>query len=274
MTPDRSGRPQAEPGLEPGILYLMPASLEQTATPRPWLLEADRQRLAGLRLFYVETPKAARAWLRALPVARPIQTLALRPLPGHGDAATTDWTDWLAPVLGGESAAILPDAGCPGVADPGAGLVAAAHRAGIRVRPLVGPGAILLALMASGLDGQQFAFHGYLPVPTVEREARLAALAAQSARTGATQILIETPFRNAAMLASLLRALPADARLCIAVDLTGAGESVRTMPVAQWRREPATLPRNPAVFLFGCPRTQAGPAPSDQRRRSSAGSRS
>ena len=235
----------------PGRLLLLPAPLEQVESPREWLCEPDRARIATLRRFFVETPKTARAWLRHLPFAVPIRELSIVALPVGEIANTTDWSGWLAPLLVGESAAVLSDAGCPGVADPGAALVAAAHDAGILVEPLIGPSAILLALMGSGLGGQRFAFRGYLPVAPQSREDAIRALAQRAQADEETQILIETPYRNQAMFDSLLRALPGQARLTVAIDLTGATQSIRTQRVDAWRRQPATLARRPAVFLFG-----------------------
>ena len=236
---------------QPGRLLLIPAPLEQASEPRLWLCEPDRVLAASLRRYYVETPKTARIWLKALPTVQPLQSLHLRALP-PGDGRT-DWAEWLAPMAQGETVGLLSDAGCPGVADPGAQLVAAAHAAGIEVRPLIGPSSLLLALMASGLNGQRFSFQGYLPVDRVERRQALESLARRSTADRETVMLIETPYRNQAMVDSLLDALPAGARLCIAVDLTGPGESVRCKPVAAWRRAPPALPRKlPAVFLFLC----------------------
>ncbi len=153
----------------------------------------------------------------------------------------------------GETVGLLSDAGCPGVADPGAQLVAAAHAAGIEVRPLIGPSSLLLALMASGLNGQRFSFQGYLPVDPAERRQAIERLSRRSTAEDETVMLIETPYRNQAMADSLLEALPPASRLCIAIDLTGASETVRCRPVGAWRRAPPVLPRKqPAVFLFLC----------------------
>jgi 16S rRNA (cytidine1402-2'-O)-methyltransferase len=234
-----------------GSLLLIPAPLEQIPEPRPWLCEPDRQLAGSLGRYYVETPKTARLWLKALPCERPLQTLQIRPLPPAD--SKPDWNEWLEPMRQGETVGLLSDAGCPGVADPGARLVAAAHAAGIAVRPLIGPSSLLLALMASGLNGQRFSFQGYLPVDRAERRQAIERLSRRSAAENETVMLIETPYRNQAMADSLLEALPAQSRLCIAVDLTGASEMVRCRPVGAWRQSPPALPRKqPAVFLFLC----------------------
>lgn len=232
-----------------GRLLLIPAPLEQVADPRSWLCEPDRHEVGELRRFYVETAKTARVWLKAVPVTAPLQSLQIRPLP----QTDNDWRDWLAPMLAGESVGLLSDAGCPGVADPGALLVRAAHDAGIEVHPLIGPSSLLLALMASGLNGQRFSFQGYLPVDRIEREQAIERLARRSASERETVLLIETPYRNQAMADSLIGQLPATSRLCIASDLTGRAQSIRCRTVADWRRTATVMPRKlPAVFLFLC----------------------
>ncbi len=243
-----------------GRLILVPAPLEQAPPTRTWLCDPDRELVAGLTRFYVETPKTARAWLKALPVSAPLQSIELHALPSaaapgaHSSrGAAVDWRDWLAPLAAGESVGVMSDAGCPGVADPGAALVQAAHDAGFEVHPLIGPSALLLGLMASGLNGQRFSFQGYLPVERPQRRQEIERLARRSAAERETVLLIETPYRNQAMAEALLEALPADARLCIAADLAGPEESIATRPVNAWRARPPRLPRKlPAVFLFLC----------------------
>ncbi|MGE0802650.1 MAG: SAM-dependent methyltransferase [Lautropia sp.] len=259
----------------PGCLLLVPTPLAQPDEASQWLSEPDRRRVAALTRFYVETPKTARAWLQRVPLATPLAAVELRALPrdaeqprnagdgaGAGGTGSAGWDDWLAPLRRGEDVGLLSDAGCPGIADPGAALVAAAHAAGIGVVPLVGPSSIVLGLMASGLEGQRFAFHGYLPVEAAARTQAIRLLAARSAERRETQIAIETPYRNGAFAAALLANLPPSARLCVASDLGGAAQSIRTRSVADWRRTPPELdPKRPAIFLF-----QAEPAPNPRRR--------
>jgi 16S rRNA (cytidine1402-2'-O)-methyltransferase len=149
---------------------------------------------------------------------------------------------------------LISDAGCPGVADPGAVLVAAAHEAGIPVVPLVGPSAVLLALMASGMNGQSFAFHGYVPAKPGPRTTALRALDQAIARTGATQLFIETPYRNDALVDAILLACRPELRFCIAVDLTLPAEQVESRTIAAWRDVPRpSLAKRPAIFLLGTP---------------------
>lgn len=199
-----------------------------------------------LDYFLVENAKSARAFLKSIGHPTPLRELQIEEIGHEPDADSI--AGWLAPLSAGRDAALLSEAGCPAVADPGATLVAAAHRLGLRVRPLVGPSSLLLALMASGGNGQRFRFHGYLPVPADERARRLQALE-RDARSGETQLFIETPYRGRAMFDAILGACAPDTRLSVAVDLTAADEYVRTLSVAEWRNAPAPpLDRRPAVF--------------------------
>jgi 16S rRNA (cytidine1402-2'-O)-methyltransferase len=231
-----------------GALVLVPVSLGET----PWtrFLPPDAQhRVAGLRHFVVESPKAARAQLKRLEHPLPLRELDIRALPEQADAAMLD--ELLAPALAGHDVALMSDAGCPAVADPGARLVARAHARGIAVRPLVGPSSLLLALMASGLNGQSFAFCGYLPVADAAREARLRQLEDESRRLGRTQIFIETPYRNERLFDALLAACAPTTRLCVARDLTTDTEWIGTRTVAQWRTtDRPDVGRRPALFLM------------------------
>ena len=233
----------------PGRLYLVP-NLLGVVPPAEVLPERTIEVARALRHFVVETPKVARQFIKSLDSERPIQSI---------DFATLDFITLpelvpglIEPALHGEDLGLLSDAGCPGVADPGALLVAAAHRAGLRVVPLVGPSAVLLALMAAGMNGQQFAFHGYLPVAAEARIKALKALDDAVARSGITQIYIETPYRNDAMLAATLAACRGTTALCVAADLTLPTEQVIRRAIAQWRLATRTeLGRRPAIFLLG-----------------------
>jgi 16S rRNA (cytidine1402-2'-O)-methyltransferase len=162
-----------------------------------------------------------------------------------GDAAAL-----LAPLRAGRSLGVISEAGCPAVADPGAALVAAAHAEGFRVIPLVGPSAVLLALMAAGLEGQRFAFCGYLPRDKQARAERIRVLERRSRAERETQIFIETPYRNEALLQALLECCDPASRLCVAADLSLPSEEIATRTVAQWRRARTAVGRRPAVFLL------------------------
>lgn len=240
-----------------GTLYLIPATLgDLKRGADAGLLDASlppavRATTTTLTAFAVENAKSARAFLKSLGMGRPIAELDLTEIGHTPDEKTLK--PLVDKLLGGIDVGVLAEAGCPGIADPGAQLVRMAHVAGVRVVPFTGPSSILLALMASGLDGQRFAFAGYAPVKSPQREDALKKLETRSAREHETQILIETPYRNGALFQALLTALKSDTRLCVAIDLTLASESVHTHRVSEWRLAPlasAMLDKKPAVFLF------------------------
>lgn len=224
-----------------GVLYAIPTPLG--ADPEASLPSAVLRTVRALRDFAVEDAKSARAFLAA--VGCDPKQARIRELADESDVAAL-----LAPLREGRGLGLLAEAGCPGIADPGARLVAAAHREGYRVVPLVGPSAIVLALMASGLEGQRFAFCGYLPRRHAERARRIRDLEARSRRERETQIFIETPYRSDALLAALLATCAPQTRLCVATDLTLPTESVRTQPIAAWRRAPPAIGKRPTVFLL------------------------
>jgi 16S rRNA (cytidine1402-2'-O)-methyltransferase len=232
----------------PGVLFLIPAALGDV----PWhgYLPVDTRDIAcRLIRFIVENAKTTRAELKRLGHPIPLRDLMIEQLPEKLTAAEIDRL--LAPILAGENVGLMSEAGCPGVADPGALLVRRAHVLAIPVKPLIGPSSLLLALMASGLDGQHFAFHGYLPAREPERGRRIAELEGESRRSGQTQLFIEAPYRNEALLQALLANCRPETRLCLATDLSLPTESVHTCAVADWRRQPPpALDRRPTVFLL------------------------
>ena len=232
----------------PGALYIVPNLLGVIAPDRvlPSHTIETARRLAS---WMVETPKAARAFLKSLAPTRPIAELAIEALPEGGDAR--QYASVLKTLQSGEDIGLLSDAGCPGVADPGAALIAAAHRNGIRVVPLVGPSAILLALMASGMNGQHFCFHGYLPVKPDARAQRLRAIEQESRAQQRTELFIETPYRNLALLRTMAQALAPRTQVCVAADLTLETEWVERRAAADWRTpDVARLDKRPAIFLL------------------------
>jgi 16S rRNA (cytidine1402-2'-O)-methyltransferase len=232
----------------PGTLYLVPNLLGIVA-PSDVLPARTITVARALRHWVVESPKPARAFLKSLDLAVPIATLDVQALPPGADAAAL--TALLAPARAGADMGVLSDAGCPGVADPGAAIVAAAHTAGIRVVPLVGPSSLLLALMASGMNGQSFAFHGYLPVPAVERAAALRRLEDESRAQRRAQLFIETPYRNEAMLRTIGEALRPGTHVVVAADLTLPTESVERRTAAEWRKADATrYAKRPAIYIL------------------------
>lgn len=231
-----------------GCLVLVPVSLGETRWQRFLSAEAHAE-IVSIRHFVVENAKAARAQLKRFEHPLPISELDITPLPSSGPIDELDHL--LAPTAQGLNVGLMSDAGCPGVADPGSRLVARAHVLNIRVRPLVGPSSILLALMASGLNGQSFAFDGYLPVAEAARDARIRQLEEDSRRLSCTQIFIETPYRNDRLFDALLKQARPGTRLCIACDLTCDNEWVVTRSIDEWRA--ATRPnlaRRPALFLL------------------------
>lgn len=232
----------------PGTLYLVPNLLGVVA-PESVLPARTIAVARQLTRWVVETPRAARAFLKALDLPRPIADVDIAALAPESDARAIHAT--LAALRGGQDVGLLSDAGCPGVADPGAALVAAAHEGGIRVVPLVGPSAILLALMASGMNGQQFCFHGYLPVKPEARAAALRALERESGSAARTELFIETPYRNVALLRTMAQALAPGTRVCVAADLTLATETVECRTARAWRgQDPERFDRRPAIFLL------------------------
>jgi 16S rRNA (cytidine1402-2'-O)-methyltransferase len=233
-------------------LYLVPNLLGVVEPTR--VLPARTIAVArSLTHWVVETPKAARAFLKTIDVGQPIASLHIESLPEDGASARC--AALLAPARAGRDVGLLSDAGCPGVADPGAALVAAAHAANIRVVPLVGPCAILLALMAAGMNGQRFAFHGYLPVKPDARAQALARLEQASRAEDCTQLFIETPYRNAAMIEACARTLQPGTIVCVAADLTLSTETIERRTARAWRDAEATrFDRRPALFLLYAPK--------------------
>jgi 16S rRNA (cytidine1402-2'-O)-methyltransferase len=227
-------------------LYAIPTPLG--GKPRDALPAPALETIAGLRHFVVENAKTARAFLSGVGMRGPIQDLAISVLDEH--TAAKDIPSLLQPLRDGHSLGLLSEAGCPAIADPGAALVEAAHREGLSVVPLVGPSSVVLALMASGLEGQRFAFCGYLPRETPEREVRIRELERRSRSEKETQLFIETPYRNDALLASLLSTCSPATSLCVAADLTLPTESIATRSIADWRKAAPTIGRRPAVFLM------------------------
>lgn len=233
---------------KPGTLYLIPCTLGDT--PADQVLPQHVISVARkLQHFVVEQPKTARQFLSALKPEQPIQALHFATLNEH--TAANELPELLAPLLAGHDVGIISEAGCPGIADPGANLVHLAHRNGIRVVPLVGPSSILLALMASGLDGQCFAFHGYLPIAETDRKRAIATLETESIKRKQTQLFIETPYRNDRMFSALLAQCRPETLLCVATDITLPSEQIQTRSIAQWKSQPIPqLNKRPSLFLL------------------------
>lgn len=231
-----------------GTLYLIPVPLGHCPIDTV-LPAAVRNTAKQLNHFVAENAKSARAFLKSLPSDTPLQQIVIHELSEHTAAAALPGL--LAPLHTGIDVGLISEAGCPAVADPGANLVALAHNEGIRVVPMIGPSSILLALMGSGLSGQNFAFHGYLPVKDEERQKKLRDLEKDSRQEKRAQIFIETPYRNRQMLETLIKTCAESTRICVACDLTTDSEFIMTRTPSEWRRRglPA-IDRRPTVFLL------------------------
>ena len=231
-----------------GILYLIPVPLGPTA-PQESLPANVLATVHPLTHFVVEQAKTARAFLKAAGTDTPLQELQLEELNEHTKTAELDRL--LAPLRAGHDVGLLSEAGCPAVADPGANLVALAQQENIRVVPLIGPSSLLLALMASGLNGQRFAFQGYLPAKELERTKALRDLESESRKRQQTQLFIETPYRNQVLFSRIVQTCQPATRLTVATDLTLHSESVLTRTIAQWKKQtPPDIERRPTVFLL------------------------
>lgn len=235
-----------------GTLYLIPCPISAETEPWDVLPAANREVIDRLDYFIVENTRSARRFLSRAGVARPIDTLEFRELNEHNTAFEREVEALVEPLLTGRSAGVISEAGVPGVADPGAAVVAVCHRKGIRVVPLVGPSSILLALMASGLNGQSFAFNGYLPVKPPERVRAIRALERRALTERQSQLFIEAPYRNDKLFTQLIEVCAPETKLTVAVDLTAPTELIRTRTVAEWRRVKAPeWNKRPAIFILG-----------------------
>ncbi|WP_107878681.1 SAM-dependent methyltransferase [Neisseria animaloris] len=230
------------------ILYLIPTPLGSLDTP--CLLPHEQTQITGLTDFVVEAEKTARAHLKHLGVTTPIRELNLQTLNEHTNPSTLP--ELLKPLQEGRNMGLVSEAGCPAVADPGADLVALAHANGFEVRPLVGPSSLLLALMASGANGQNFTFKGYLPAEKIERINTLKALEHRSHQHNETQLFIETPYRNDALLNDAVATLNPTTRLCIACDLTLPSQTIISKTVNNWQKLSSlpNLKKRPTIFVL------------------------
>lgn len=235
--------------LETG-LYLIPTQLSDVPLDRV-LPAHNTDVVRELRYFVVESLRSARRFLKKCDRDIDIDSLTFNELNEHTDLKNTAAIEALLDPIGrGEAVGVISDAGCPAVADPGADLVAIAQRKGYKVFPLVGPSSILMSLMASGFNGQSFAFLGYLPVDTQARQAKLKEMTRRIERERQTQIFIEAPYRNNQLIADLAAHLPAGMRLCVASDITGDGQSIITRTIGQWKQAQYDYHKVPTIFLL------------------------
>ena len=235
--------------LEAG-LYLIPTQLSDVELNR--VLPAHNiEVVRGMRYFVVESLRSARRFLKKCDRDIDIDSLTFNELNEHTDLKNTAALEaMLAPIARGEAVGVISDAGCPAVADPGADLVAIAQRRGYKVFPLVGPSSILMSLMASGFNGQRFAFEGYLPVDAQARQSRLKEMTRRIEREQQTQIFIEAPYRNNQLIADLAQHLPGSLRLCVASDITGEHQSIVTRSLAEWKQARYDYHKIPTIFLL------------------------
>ena len=230
-----------------GTLYLIP-NIIADGTQEKVIPVQVKEALAPIKYFAVEDIRTARRYLSSLKIFESIEALHFQVL--NKDTKEEELIEILKPLHHGNDMGVISESGCPGVADPGALAVAYAHQHNIQVIPLVGPSSILLALMASGLNGQKFAFHGYLPIEANEAGKVIKALENESRTKNQTQIFIETPYRNNSLLDHLVKHLHPNTKLSIAIDITGAEESIQTKEIKAWASHKPSLAKTPTVFSF------------------------
>ena len=236
-----------EQALEKGVLYLIPSPLGENA-PMEVLPLTVRKIIEEVTHFIVENEKDARRFIKRINPKKDQSSLQLYPL--NKFTSTEEILTYLDPIQEGISMGVISDAGCPGVADPGAEIVKMAHRKDIVVRPLVGPSSILLALMSSGLNGQNFAFNGYLPIDKSKRKKEIKKLEKKSYDYNQSQLFIETPYRNNQLLQDLLKTLDRNTEVCVACDISLPKEYIKTFSVRQWKKIKLDLHKRPAIFII------------------------
>lgn len=230
-----------------GKLYLLPVPLGDEGNAGDVLPDTVARSIDFIDHYIVENEKTARRFIKAILPTKKQPELKFSVLNKHTEAS--QHAGFLQPCLEGKNVGLMSEAGCPGVADPGAAIVKLAHEKGIQVVPLVGPSSILLALMASGMNGQSFAFNGYLPIDKGEKKSTLKNLEKLSQDKNQAQIFIETPYRNNKLLEDLLATLQPNTHLCIAADITQPTEYIKTKTVAQWKKEKVDLHNRPCIFI-------------------------
>ncbi|MBE5320190.1 SAM-dependent methyltransferase [Pedobacter sp. MR2016-19] len=232
--------------MQKGTLYLIPVPLAEEVAHKtftPYLVDTINQ----IDTYIVENSKTARKFLKEAGLKTPQKDLIVH---DYGKHNRTDLGQFFVELNAGKDVGLMSEAGCPGIADPGADIVAEAHKRGIKVVPLVGPSSILLALMASGFNGQSFAFWGYLPIDKEQRTKRIKDLDLSASRYKQTQIFIETPFRNNQLFEEVLKSCKPNTQVCVASNLTATDEFIKTQSVYNWRKEEIDLHKQPTIFLL------------------------
>lgn len=230
-----------------GTLYLIPVTLGEGETEKV-LPSSVRQTILKLGAFIVENEKTARRFIKKICPEKKQSELILFPLNKHVESS--EFYSYIQPLLEGTDVGIMSEAGCPGIADPGAVIVDLAHQHHLKVVPLVGPSSILLSLMASGLNGQSFTFHGYLPIDKHDKKKHLKHLERISSEHKQAQLFIETPYRNNQLLDDMLHTLSPNTKLCVACDITLDSEFIRTQTIAQWKKSKVDLHKRPCIFII------------------------
>ena len=234
-----------------GTLYLIPCPISEDTAPYDVAPEANRAVIASLDYFIVENTRSARRFLSKAGVGRPIDELEFVELNEH-TVAGADVERMVAPILKGRNAGVISEAGVPAVADPGQLVVSLCHRYGVRIVPLVGPSSIIMAVMASGMNGQSFAFNGYLPVKEPDRSRAIKKFEARAIAENQSQAFIEAPYRNVKLFEQMLHTCSAETHLCVACDITSASEYIRTATIAEWRKRGVPdIQKRPTIFIIG-----------------------
>ena len=235
-----------------GKLYLIPITLsnpgETTVVPEDVLPHTIKRTIDFVDYYIVENEKTARKFIKSIHPEKKQPDLKISVLNKHTEIV--EHNDFIQPILRGENIGLISESGCPGIADPGADIVKLAHEKGIQVVPLVGPSSILLALMASGMNGQSFAFNGYLPIDKNDKKQALKSFERLSQEKNQSQLFIETPYRNNKLMEDLLQILQANTYLCVACDITLPTEYIKTKTVNQWKKEKADLHNRPCIFII------------------------
>lgn len=229
------------------LIYLVPSVLEETATATipNYIIDAVK----NCQVIFAENERTARRFLKSICKEIVIDDYGWFTIHKAENEVLNAFRQ---KIKEGKNIAIISEAGCPGIADPGQILIAAAQEMNATIKPLVGPSSILLALMASGMNGQQFEFVGYLPIDNLERNKAISALEASSQKKNSTQIFIETPYRNNQLIETLLKTCKPSTRLCIAAELTGSNEFIKTKTIAEWKKEKTDFHKKPVIFLLQC----------------------
>lgn len=233
--------------MEKGKLYLVPTPISGIDLNKT-LTKNDIEIVSKLKHYIVETPKTARSYLSSIQLEYPIREIEMRIFDEH--STLENLQELLQPVIMGDDMGLMTDAGTPCIADPGEEIVFMCHRLGIEVVPMIGPSSIILTLMASGLDGEQFTFHGYLPRKPNRRQKELEKLAQRVFQGKGSQIFIEAPYRNQVMFDDILKLQP-DLKLCIGVQVAGENEEITTMPISKWKEKKVKLEKVPIIYIIG-----------------------